>query len=54
FSYHFTHFFAFNCLQMSLFTILLEGVLLSYNPPVRKSAFKSDHFLIQPPLLCNT
>ena len=36
---------------MSLFTILLEGVL-SYSPPVRKSAFKSfDHFLIQPPFV---
>ncbi|PUU74596.1 hypothetical protein B9Z19DRAFT_999626, partial [Tuber borchii] len=50
----FLHFFASNCLQMSLYTILLEGVLLSYNPLVRKSVFKSDHFLIQPPLRCNT
>jgi len=40
---------------MSLFIVLLEGVL-SYNPPVRKSAFQPfDHFLIQPPppLRCN-
>ncbi|PUU77389.1 hypothetical protein B9Z19DRAFT_987105, partial [Tuber borchii] len=58
FCFFFLHFFASNCLQMSLFTILLEGVLrsctsvLSYNPPVRKSVFKSfDHFLIQPPSL---
>jgi len=34
---------------MSLFIVLLEGVL-SYNPPVRKSAFQPfDPFLIQPP-----
>jgi len=47
--YHFICFLASNCLQMSLSTILLEGIL-SYNPPVRKSAFRSfDHFLIQPP-----
>ena len=51
FSYPFIHFFASNCFQMSLFTNWLEGVL-SYNPPVRKSAFKSfDHFLIQPPFV---
>ena len=36
FSYQFICFFASSCLQMSLLTILLEGVL-SYNPPVRKS-----------------
>jgi len=49
FSYHFICFFASNCLQISLFTDLLEGVP-SYNPPVRKSAFLAfDHFLIQPP-----
>ncbi|PUU72196.1 hypothetical protein B9Z19DRAFT_1012170, partial [Tuber borchii] len=49
FSYHFIHFFTSNSLQMSLFTILLEGALLSHNPRVRKSAFKSFHyFLIQP------
>ncbi|PUU78819.1 hypothetical protein B9Z19DRAFT_893231, partial [Tuber borchii] len=54
FSLFFLHFFASNCLQMSLFTILLEGVLLSCNLPVRKSVFKSfDHFLIQPPLRYN-
>ncbi|KAG0135038.1 hypothetical protein HOY82DRAFT_480575, partial [Tuber indicum] len=42
-------FFAFNWLQMSLFIALSEGVL-SYNPPVRKSAFQPfDRFLIQPP-----
>jgi len=49
FSYHFICFFASNCLQISWFTDLLEGVI-SYNPPVRKSAFLAfDHFLIEPP-----
>ena len=49
FSYHFICFFASNGLQISWFTDLLEGVL-SYNPPVRKSAFLAfDHFLIEPP-----
>ncbi|KAG0138389.1 hypothetical protein HOY82DRAFT_476259, partial [Tuber indicum] len=44
-------FFTFNLLQMSLFIVLLEGVL-SYNPPVRKSAFQPfDRFLIQPPFI---
>ena len=53
FSYHFICFFASHCLQISWFTDLLEGVL-SYNPPVRKSAFLAfDHFLIEPPLHCN-
>jgi len=47
FSYHFFCFFASSCLQISLFTDLLEGVL-SYNPPVRKSAFLTfDHFPIE-------
>ena len=42
-------FFASNCLQISRFPDLLGGVL-SYNLPVRKSAFLAfDHFLIEPP-----
>ncbi|KAG0134777.1 hypothetical protein HOY82DRAFT_481121, partial [Tuber indicum] len=54
FCHDFICFFTFNLLQMSLFIVLLEGVL-SYNPPVRKSAFQPfDCFLIQPPPLhCN-
>ncbi|KAG0129259.1 hypothetical protein HOY82DRAFT_455121, partial [Tuber indicum] len=55
FCHNFFCFFTFNSytLQMSLFIVLLEGVL-SYNPPVRKSAFQPfDRFLIQPPLHCN-
>jgi len=52
FSYHFISFVSLpstNCLQISLFTDLLEGVL-SYNPPVCKSAFLAfNHFLIEPP-----
>jgi len=44
FSYHFICFFASNCPQISWFTDLLEGVL-SYNLPVRKSAFLAfGHF----------
>ncbi|CUS11423.1 unnamed protein product, partial [Tuber aestivum] len=46
-------FFSSNELQMSLFIVLLEGFLLSYRPPVRKSVSQPlDHFLIQPPPLC--
>jgi len=48
----FLSFHSFLCFQLpsiSWFTDLLEGVL-SYNPPVRKSAFLAfDHFLIEPP-----
>ena len=51
FSYHFISPFAYNCLQISLLTILLEEVL-SYNSPVRKSAFPVlRSFLIEPPSL---
>ncbi|KAG0137015.1 hypothetical protein HOY82DRAFT_478013, partial [Tuber indicum] len=47
----FIYFFTLNLFQMSLFIVLLEGVL-SYNPPVRESAFQPfDRFLIQPPPL---
>ncbi|KAG0138029.1 hypothetical protein HOY82DRAFT_476580, partial [Tuber indicum] len=49
FCHNFICFFTFNLLQMASFIVLSKGVL-SYNPPVRKSAFQAfDGFLIQPP-----
>jgi len=52
FSYYFICLFVSDCLQISLFANWLERV--SYNPPVRKSAFLAlDHSSIEPPLRCN-
>jgi len=51
FSHHFICLFAPNCLQISSFTVLVEGIL-SYNPPVRKSVFPVLRpFLTEPPLV---